>query len=66
MRLAIADLRATAAYLLIRFAMWIYPGLACELAEMGWNAFADVIAKDVAIDDALQNPKPQEVGDENI
>ena len=61
-----SELRAGLAYALIRFAMWIYPGLAAELAEMGWNAFADIIAKDGAIDDALQNPKPQEVGDENI
>lgn len=43
---ALTNLRAVAAYALIRFAFWIYPGVAVELAEMGWNAFADVIAKD--------------------
>lgn len=47
---ATSELRAGLAYALIRFAMWIYPGLAIELAEMGWNAFADIIAKDESND----------------
>lgn len=42
----ITNLRASVAYTLIRIAFWIYPGVAAELAEIGWNAFAEVIEKD--------------------